>query len=77
LLGVLTHAGHSYSTKDKNEIISISNIERKEAMASLKKLLNFEDKSQIISIGSTPTMFLASNLDGISELGQVFICSGI
>ena len=68
LLGVLTHAGHSYSTKDKNEIISISNIEREEAVASLKNFLNFEDKSQIISIGSTPTMFLASNLDGISEV---------
>ncbi|MDC0228266.1 alanine racemase [Alphaproteobacteria bacterium] len=68
LLGVLTHAGHSYSTKDKSEIISISNIEREEALASTKNLLNFEKKSPIISIGSTPTMFLASKLDGISEV---------
>ena len=68
LLGVLTHAGHSYSTKDKNEIISISNIEREEALASLKKFFNFEKRSPIISIGSTPTIFYAQRLSGISEV---------
>ena len=68
LIGVLTHAGHSYSTKDKNEILSISNIERSEALASIKNFSNFNKMSPVISVGSTPTMFLASNLDGISEI---------
>ena len=68
LIGVLTHAGHSYSTKDKNEILSISNIERAEALASIKNFSNFNKMSPVISVGSTPTMFLASNLDGISEI---------
>ena len=68
LIGVLTHAGHSYSTKDKNEILSISNIERAEALASIKNFSNFNKISPVISVGSTPTMFLASNLDGISEI---------
>ncbi|MDA9657243.1 alanine racemase [Alphaproteobacteria bacterium] len=68
LIGVLTHAGHSYSTKDKNEILSISNIEREEALASIKNFSNFNKMSPVISVGSTPTMFLASNLDGISEI---------
>ena len=64
----MTHAGHSYSTKDKNEILSISNIERAEALASIKNFSNFNKMSPVISVGSTPTMFLASNLDGISEI---------
>ena len=68
LIGVLTHAGHSYSTKDKNEILSISNIERAEALASIKNFSNFNKISPVISVGSSPTMFLASNLDGISEI---------
>jgi D-serine deaminase-like pyridoxal phosphate-dependent protein len=68
LIGVLTHAGHSYSTKDKNEILSISNIERAEALASIENFSNFNKMSPVISVGSTPTMFLASNLDGISEI---------
>ena len=68
LIGVLTHAGHSYSTKDKNEILSISNIERAEALASINNFSNFNKMSPVISVGSTPTMFLASNLDGISEI---------
>ena len=68
LIGVLTHAGHSYSTKDKNEILSISNIERAEALASIKNFSNFNKISPVISVGSTPTMFLASNLNGISEI---------
>ena len=68
LLGVLAHAGHSYSTKNKDEIISISNIERKEALASLKNFVNYESQYPIISIGSTPTIFYAQNFERITEV---------
>ena len=68
LLGVLAHAGHSYSTKNKNEIISISNTEREQALASLKNFVNSKNDSPIISIGSTPTMFYAEHLRGITEV---------
>ena len=68
LLGVLAHAGHSYSTKNKNEIISISNNEREQALASLKNFVNSKNDSPIISIGSTPTMFYAEHLRGITEV---------
>ncbi len=68
LMGVLAHAGHSYSTKNKNEIISISNTEREQALASLKNFVNFKNDSPIISIGSTPTMFYAEHLRGITEV---------
>ena len=68
LMGVLAHAGHSYSTKNKNEIISISNTERKQALASLNNFVNFKNDTPIISIGSTPTMFYAEHLRGITEV---------
>ena len=68
LLGVLAHAGHSYSTNNKKEIISISNIEREQAIASLKNFVNTKNNPPIISIGSTPTMFYAEHLKGITEV---------
>ena len=68
LLGVLAHAGHSYSTKNKKQISSISNIEREQALASLKYFVNSKNNSPIISIGSTPTMFYAEHLKGITEV---------
>ena len=68
LLGVLAHAGHSYSTKNKNEIISISKIEREEALASLKNFVNSKNQYPVISIGSTPTIFYAQDLKGITEV---------
>jgi len=68
LIGVMSHAGHSYSTNDKNEIMSISNIEREEALASINTFTKINKKPPVVSIGSTPTMFYASHLKGVSEI---------
>ena len=53
---------------NKKEIISISNIEREQAIASLKNFVNTKNNPPIISIGSTPTMFYAEHLKGITEV---------
>ena len=45
-MGVLTHAGHSYSTNDKKEILSIANKEREDALASVKNMVNFNQTRQ-------------------------------
>lgn len=68
LMGVLTHAGHSYLTDDKNEILSIANKEREDALAAVKHFSNFNHGNPLISIGSTPTMLFASHLNNISEV---------
>ena len=68
LVGVLTHAGHSYSTNDKKEILLIANKEREDALASVKNIVNFNQPQPIISIGSTPTMLFASHLNDITEV---------
>ena len=68
LVGVLTHAGHSYTTDNKVEILSIANKERDDALAAVKYFSNFNHNNPIISIGSTPTMLFASHLNDISEV---------
>ncbi|MDC1086010.1 alanine racemase [Alphaproteobacteria bacterium] len=68
LIGVMSHAGHSYSTNDKNEIVSISNKERDDALASINNFTNINRTPPVVSIGSTPTMFCASHLNGVSEI---------
>ena len=68
LIGILTHAGHSYLTNDKKEILSIANKEREDALASIKNMVNFNQTPPIISIGSTPTMLFASHLNDITEV---------
>ena len=68
LVGVITHAGQSYSTNNKKTIISIANHERDEALRTAKFLNNIDQASPIVSIGSTPTILHATNLNGISEV---------
>ena len=68
LMGVLTHAGHSYSTDNKTEILSIANKEREDALAAVKHFSTFNNNNPIISIGSSPTMLFASHLNNISEV---------
>ena len=68
LVGVLTHAGHSYSTDNKVEISSIANKERDDALAAVKYFSTLNHNNPILSIGSTPTMLFASHLNNISEV---------
>jgi D-serine deaminase-like pyridoxal phosphate-dependent protein len=67
-VGVLTHAGHSYSTDNKVEISSIANKERDDALAAVKYFSTLNHNDPILSIGSTPTMLFASHLNNISEV---------
>ena len=50
LMGVLTHAGHSYSTDNKIEILSIANKEREDALAAVKYFSTLNHNNPIISI---------------------------
>ena len=68
LVGVLTHAGHSYSTDNKVEISSIANKERDDALAAVKYFSTLNHNNPVLSIGSTPTMLFASHLNNISEV---------
>lgn len=66
--GLLTHAGHAYKARSMEELIGIANQER-DTMIALRERLSKEGiGSLMLSIGSTPTMSVADNLEGIDEI---------
>ena len=66
--GILTHAGHSYLTKSKQEILDIAGQERSTMVNFAERLRRKGIAVPAISIGSTPTMTLTNNLEGITEI---------
>lgn len=66
--GILTHAGHSYSAKSKEEIVRIAEQERSIVVDFAQWLRGNGITVPAISIGSTPTMTLTENLNGITEI---------
>jgi D-serine deaminase-like pyridoxal phosphate-dependent protein len=65
--GVLTHAGHSYSTADPDEVAGIAAIERDAAVTAATAIRAAGMTCEIVSIGSTPTVLHAAHLAGVTE----------
>lgn len=66
--GILTHAGHSYHARSKEEIVEIARHER-DSMVELAETLRAEGiEVPTVSIGSTPTINYIDHLDGIDEV---------
>lgn len=66
--GILTHAGHSYDAKTKDEIVSVARHER-DSMVELAETLRSEGIAvPTVSIGSTPTITHVDHLDGVDEV---------
>ncbi|MFC2097124.1 alanine racemase [Bacteroidota bacterium] len=65
--GFLTHAGNTYNTVDKEEVISIHN-NNLCIMNDLKKRYKPEWPEIQISIGDTPSCSISDNFDGIDEI---------
>lgn len=66
--GILTHAGHSYNAKSREEIIPIAEQERTVMVRFAEKMREKGYSIPAISIGSTPTMSVTKNLKGIDEI---------
>ena len=66
--GILTHSGHSYDAKNKSEILAYAESERSVMVEFADRMRNKGFKVPMVSIGSTPTMSLTENLDGINEI---------
>jgi len=65
--GLLTHAGHTYNCKSKEEIIKIHN----DSINQLKIIKNYFYKDfpdAIISIGDTPSCSIARDFNGADEI---------
>lgn len=68
LRGVMTHAGHSYKTKDADKIAAIAEEERASVVTAAKRLREAGYPVEVVSVGSTPTVAFAKDLTGVSEV---------
>jgi D-serine deaminase-like pyridoxal phosphate-dependent protein len=68
LLGVMTHAGHSYHCHSTPEVAAIAEAERKAAVDAAQRLHHAGIPCPIVSVGSTPTAVHAQSLEGVTEM---------
>ncbi len=66
--GILTHAGQSYRSRNRSEAADVAANERDLMVAFAEKLRAKGIPVDDISIGSTPTITAADDLQGISEV---------
>jgi D-serine deaminase-like pyridoxal phosphate-dependent protein len=67
LRGIMTHAGHSYGTRDLDQVRAIAASERDAAVAAAAAIRAAGLACEIVSIGSTPTVLYADHLAGVTE----------
>jgi len=67
LAGVMTHAGHSYECRDPECIAIVAETERSTVLTAASRLRDAGMHCDIVSVGSTPTMTYAENLEGVTE----------
>lgn len=65
--GVMTHAGHSYGCRDVQCIRDVAETERSTVVNAARRLRESGVECRLVSVGSTPTMTHAENLEGVTE----------
>jgi D-serine deaminase-like pyridoxal phosphate-dependent protein len=68
LLGVMTHAGHSYHSPDLTTIKRIAREERDAAVAAAQRLRQAGIPCKVLSAGSTPTAVHGEDMAGLTEM---------
>ncbi len=68
LMGVFTHAGHSYHCRNKQEIEAVAEEERSCSVAAAERLRDNDLPCEVVSIGSTPSVLFCKNFDGVTEI---------
>ncbi len=68
LKGIMTHAGHSYSSDLRADVEKIAAQERDGAVQSAAALAAAGLPCPVVSVGSTPTALWADHLNGITEV---------
>ena len=67
LVGVLTHAGHSYNCRTVNEIKKVAEDERIAVTTAAHRLRAAGMSCDVVSVGSTPTMSHVENMKWVTE----------
>lgn len=68
LVGIMTHAGHSYSGRSAADMQRIAEAERVGAVRAALRLTQAGFVCGIVSMGSSPTALHANSLDGVTEI---------
>jgi len=68
LAGVMTHAGASYDCRAIDEFEAMAEQERALTVEAAERLRSAGLPCPIVSVGSTPTLHYARNLDGVTEV---------
>lgn len=67
LIGVLTHAGHSYECRSVDDIRRVAEQERNSVVTAARRLRDAGLPCDVVSVGSTPTMAHVQRMDGVTE----------
>ncbi len=65
--GILSHSGHAYRTKSRQEAAQVAEDERRVMVGFAERLRAEGIPVRGISVGSTPAMAAAERLDGVTE----------
>jgi len=68
LRGVLTHAGGSYFSANEDELRAAADAERDAVVRAAERLRSERLPCPVVSLGSTPTAFAATELTGVTEV---------
>jgi D-serine deaminase-like pyridoxal phosphate-dependent protein len=68
LVGVLTHCGGSYDSGDDLERLGFARMERDAALEAANVLRAARIRCDQVSVGSTPTITIADDLTGVTEV---------
>ena len=66
--GILTHAGHSYHCRDREEITAVARQERNLMVEFAERLKKGGIVCETVSVGSTPTAVHAPGWQGVTEI---------
>ena len=66
--GLLTHAGHSYSCRTPEELKVVARAERDVTVSFARRLREAGLEVPEVSVGSTPTLAVADDLKGVTEV---------
>ncbi len=68
LIGVMTHAGHSYKCKGAEAIAAVAEEERAGVVRAAERLRAASLPCPVVSVGATPTAMFARALAGVTEM---------
>jgi D-serine deaminase-like pyridoxal phosphate-dependent protein len=66
--GILTHSGHAYEARNRAEILVVAEQERSVMVEFAERMRSKGFKVPSVSVGSTPTMSLTENFEGLNEI---------